>query len=52
MKNIDHLVSQINAYKQQIPLPIKLKEVAEKFTDLLFNVLFDTQTDASEGIHG
>jgi len=51
MKNIDHLVSQINTYKQQIPLPIKLKEVAEKFTDLLFNVLFDTQTDTLEGIN-
>jgi serine O-acetyltransferase len=50
MKNIDHLLSQINTYKQQIPLPIKLKEEAEEFADLLFNVLFDTQTDALEGI--
>ena len=50
MINQKVLADAINAYKKEIPLPLKLKEVAEDFTDLLFKVLFDTQTDALEGI--
>lgn len=50
MINQKVLAGAINAYKKEIPLPLKLKEVAEDFTDLLFKVLFDTQTDALEGI--
>lgn len=50
MKNHKALADAINAYKKEIPLPLKLKEVAEDFTDLLFKVLFDTQTDTLEGI--
>ncbi|MDB4767348.1 hypothetical protein OAG27_01370 [Flavobacteriaceae bacterium] len=50
MINQKTLAEAINAYKREIPLSLKLKEVAEDFTDLLFKVLFDTQTDALEGL--
>jgi len=50
MAALNNIISLIEAHKGTISLPWKLKNAVELFTDLLFDVLFDSKTDVSNGL--
>ncbi len=44
----EQIITQINKHKQQPNLNFKLKTTTEQFTQQLFSMLFDTQTDVEK----
>ena len=48
--NYDILLQAIKEQKQEIPVSILLKQESQRFTQLLFNALFDQATDAEKAL--
>jgi serine O-acetyltransferase len=48
--NYSILIRAIKDQKQEIPVSIQLKQESQRFTQLLFNVLFDQATDAEKAL--
>ena len=50
--NKAHLLKAIQLQKQEINVSVKLKRESQRFTELLFNALFDQGTDAEKALTG
>ncbi len=46
----DYLIQAINTQKKEIPVSIFLKQESQRFTQLLFNALFDEATNTAEAL--
>lgn len=49
--NYKTIITAINTQKNEIKVSILLKKESQRFTELLFNTLFDANTNTEEGLH-
>ncbi|MFC4690326.1 serine O-acetyltransferase EpsC [Dokdonia genika] len=47
---VSHLVDAINAHKKEVHVTVRLKEESQRFAQLLFNTLFDVETDVQTSL--
>lgn len=47
---VSHLVDAINAQKKEVHVTVRLKKESQRFTQLLFNTLYDIETDVESSL--